>query len=268
MPIHRRPLGCPLCLQRPHDVSGCPDNGGEASRCENCKVTHSLAMKCRLLTNRTQQKRSGTVNWIEKGRETNYSRTVPVEITHPRAERPMRGFAIIDDQSSLTILDPSAVELMGLPSDIMATGNLSTTTVQGTSAPERCITVSGLQVASVKQVGDKIELPSAYLQKSFEDLHPDVPTKSQVMEMPGMEHLAGEFLQECADLKTVLLIGRNCIAAQRQNQFTSSRNRHQIASETPLGWCIMGRSPHRSTQNTGERLRESCTRGQTVPQYQ
>ena len=178
----------------------------------------------------------------------------------------MRGFAIIDDQSSLTILDPSAVELMGLPSEILATGNLSTTTVQGTSAPERCITVSGLRVASVNQVGDKIDLPSTYLHKSFENLHHEVPTKSQVAEMPGMEHLAEGFLQDFADLKTVLLIGRNCIAAQKQKQFTSPRNRNQIASETPLGWCIMGQSPPRPTQNTGERPKEPYNGRQPVPQ--
>ena len=84
--------------------------------------------------------------------------------------------------------------------------------------------------------------------------------------MPGFEHLAEEFLQDCADLKTVILIGRNCILAQRQQQFTSSRNRHQIASETPLGWCIMGESPPASTQRTQRRQNESGHRHQSLPQ--
>ena len=68
--------------------------------------------------------------------------------------------------------------------------------------------------------------------------------------MPGFEHLADEFLQNIADLKTVILIGRNCISAQQQKQFASPRNEHQIASETPLGWCIMGSPPPQSTQTT------------------
>ena len=61
--------------------------------------------------------------------------------------------------------------------------------------------------------------------------------------MPGFEHLAEEFLQDLTELKTMILIGRNCIPAQKQQQFTSPRNGNQIASKTPLGWCIIGESP-------------------------
>ena len=71
--------------------------------------------------------------------------------------------------------------------------------------------------------------------------------------MPGFEHLADEFLQDIADLRTVLLIGRNCISAQKQKQFASPQNKHQIASETPLGWCIMGSPPSQPTQTTWKR---------------
>ena len=68
--------------------------------------------------------------------------------------------------------------------------------------------------------------------------------------MPGFEHLANEFLQDLPGLKTIMLIGRDCILAQRQRQFTNNQNKHQIASETPLGWCIMGRSPPNPSQRT------------------
>ena len=60
--------------------------------------------------------------------------------------------------------------------------------------------------------------------------------------MPGLEQFADKFYDDVAHLTTIILIGRNCIEAQRHRQFTDSRNRNQIATETPLGWCIMGRT--------------------------
>ena len=120
----------------------------------------------------------------------NFSRTVPVEITHPKAERPMRGFAIIDDQSTMAMLDPSAVALMGIPNQVLGSDTLSTTTVQGTSIPERCLTVNGLQVAPISQAGARIALPSTYLHSSLDSFSHEVPPKGQVAKMPGLQHLA------------------------------------------------------------------------------
>jgi len=202
-----------------------------------------------LNTAKFQQKSEQNL-WTETVSPTNYSRTVPVEISHPKGERPVRGFAIIDDQSTMTMIDPSAVEEMGLPNKVLFPTALTTTTVQGTSYPERCVALKGLQVAPINQAWDRIDLPSTYVKAAFSQLRPEVPTSSQVANLPGFEHLAEEFLPNLADLNTVILIGRNCIAAQKQKQFTSSRNEHQIASETPLGWCIMGKPPYRSIQRT------------------
>ena len=195
----------------------------------------------------TQQKGSETVNWIDSEARKNYSRTVPVEISHPDADRPLSGFAILDDQSTMTMLDKSAIEFMGLPYTSMETDTLSTTTIQGTSAPKKCLSVKGLRVAPINEAWNKIDLPSTYLHKS-PNLRHEIPTQDQVAKMPGFEHLADEFLPNLKGLKTIMLIGRDCILAQRQRQFTNNQNKHQIAAETPLGWCIMGRSPPNPSQ--------------------
>ena len=81
--------------------------------------------------------------------------------------------------------------------------------------------------------------------------------------MPGFEHLADKFPQDLADLRTVMLIGRDCIMAQRQRQFTSNQNKQQIASETPLGWCIMGRSTPDLPQHTYNSRKQSMTQNRT-----
>ena len=101
---------------------------------------------------------------------------------------------------------------MCLPYKALETDTLSTTTVQGTSAPEKCLKVKGLLVAPLNQAWNRIDLPSTYLHKPPNPRN-EVPTKDQVAKMPGFEHLADEFLQNLAGLKTIMLIGRDCILA-------------------------------------------------------
>jgi len=163
-------------------------------------------------------------------------------VTHPQAQKSMVGLAIIDDQATMTMLDTAAIENMGLPNSILKKDTLSTITVQGQSPRESCLKVSGLQVASLKGTQNKINLPPTYLHKTLVNASQEVPTRRQVAGMPGFEHFADKFYDDVSNLKTIMLIGRNCILAQRQRQFTNSRNQNQIATETPLGWCIMGKS--------------------------
>ena len=143
---------------------------------------------------------------------------------------------------------------MGLPDEALIPDTITTTTAQATSASEKCLFVEGLQVAPLNQPWARSDLPNTYLYNSL-DFPYEAPTRSQVARMPGFEHLANEFLQDLTDFKTILLIGRNCISAQLQSQFVSPRNEHQIASKTPLGWCIMGRSP----PNKSQRIYDSKT---------
>ena len=177
---------------------------------------------------------------LDSGKGNNYSRTVPVTVTHPLAEKPMIGLAIIDDQATLTLLDTAAIETMGLPNAVLKADTLSTITVQGQSPPEPCLTVSGLRVAPLNRSRKTIDLPPTYLHKTLVSSSREVPTKSQVAGMPGFADFAEHFYDDVSNLKTIMLIGRNCILAQRQKQFTDSRNRNQIVTETPPGWCIMG----------------------------
>ena len=66
-----------------------------------------------------------------------------------------------------------------------------------------------------------------------------MPSKENVNSTPGLEHLA-QFFPKKEDWPTILLIGRDCAVAQRQEHFTLTSNKQQIASKTPLGWVIMG----------------------------
>ena len=89
---------------------------------------------------------------------------------------------------------------------------------------------------------DAIDLPPTYIHGTLMNCSREVPTKAQVAKMPGLDQYADNFYDDVSNFKTVILIGRNCIKAQRQRQFTDSRNQTQIVTETPLGWCIMGKT--------------------------
>ena len=257
MALDRRNV-CYLCLIGSHKAMDCPELTHQ-TRCTKCTFSHHTSIKCRPTSQQPQRTRSGVVSRISTATSVNYSRTVPVEVTHPNAERPMRGFAIIDDQSSITMLHPSAMEIMGLQQENLDSVTLATTTVHGVSAPERYPIVRGVQVKAMNAPDrHRIEMPDTYLHRSLDNFQSEVPTRGQVRQMRGLEHLADKFLNNHTDLKPIMLIGRDCIRAQRQYQ-TVSKDGRLIASETPLGWCIMGQNPihppHDKTTNRSSQPR-------------
>ena len=132
---------------------------------------------------------------------------------------------------------------MGLQKQDLESDTLSTTTVQGRTDPERCFAIQGLEVTGLSQEGMlTMDMPRTYLHGSFENFNAEVPTRSEVLQMRGLEHLADRFMEDYTDLQPVMLIGRNCIWAQVQVQEISPD--HQLlAAETQLGMCIMGQIP-------------------------
>ena len=142
--ILRRQTVCALCLEGSHGLTRCPEFKGNESKCFRCNFAHHSNVACRPQRNQTRQKTPERAHLLDSGKGSNYSRTVPVIITHPRAERSMIGLAIIDDQASMTMLNRDAIDIMGLPYTATKPDTLSTITVQGQSPAEKCLTVSGL----------------------------------------------------------------------------------------------------------------------------
>ena len=157
----------------------------------------------------------------------------------------MRGVAILDDQSTITMLDPAAVEIMGLQRQDLESETLSTTTVQGRTDPERCLAIKGIQVTGISREDmTTMDMPRTYLHGSFGNFNAEVPTRNEVLQMRGLEHYADRFMEDYSGLKPVMLIGRNCIWAQVQVQEISEDSDYELlAAETQLGMCIMGQIP-------------------------
>ena len=74
----------------------------------------------------------------------------------------------------------------------------------------------------------------------------DIPTPTEVLSIPGLSHLSSKFPTK-QNWPTILLLGRDCMQAQVIIQQVPSRDKNQLAVETPLGWTVIGK-PARTTK--------------------
>ena len=88
-----------------------------------------------------------------------------------------------------------------------------------------------------------IEAAMAY---KLPDILQNVPSPEEVAAIPGLSHLAEKFPIK-KDWPTIILLGRDCMQAQPQTHHTWSKDKCQLAVQTPLGWAIMGR-PAKATR--------------------
>ena len=80
----------------------------------------------------------------------------------------------------------------------------------------------------------KISLPTAIMQNKIPDASDQVPSRKEVQETPGYAEYAPHFQENIEGLPTIALIGRDCMRAQLQKQYSSPENPDQLISRTPL----------------------------------
>lgn len=150
----------------------------------------------------------------------------------------MEGLAIIDDQASISIVDPIIVDNLKIKESDMEYTTLSTTTVQGTSHPEKCRLLHGL-IASSMDGSNPIILPSIYIHKRLPNFIDEVPTRETVSSIPGIQHLANQFTRK-RKRPTIVLVGKDCTITQFQENMTFSNDKRQVAFKPPFGWVLIG----------------------------
>ena len=186
---------------------------------------------------------SSADKWRKK-RTPCYSRTCPVTISHPSSREKMVGLAIIDDQASRTYVDPLVDKILKLPSRVKKLTSHGTITINGESPITPCHLVSGFVIAPLD--GQKeIVLPEVIIQNEIPDSLDQIPSRREVEETPGYSMFAHEFPEKKDEWETILLIGKDCMEAQWQEQFYSTENRSQMVAKTTLGWTLIGSSPER-----------------------
>ena len=217
-----------------------------SKRCDICNYTYSDKLGCcppelnRLRDTRTPVGRVPTVFFTD--RRTLYSRTCPVRLRYQATGHTIEGLAIIDDQSSITFMDPEAAERLRIPSSARKRDRLSNITVQGLSQPEVCWTTEGLSVSPLLG-GIEVPLPRTTILHQLPNSVDEVPSPDEVALFPGLEQYAVHFPQKDPSWETILVIGRDCMIAQMQEQYTSNRNSQYMVAKTPLWWVAMGSVP-------------------------
>ena len=169
-----------------------------------------------------------------------YGRTVPVLLKYPNTNKSIKGLALLDDQSDVTLVDPAVVSALAIQPSQLNKANFTIRTVQGISQDEVLI-LEGLQVSSIDSTY-KVELPFAYIHKPLEDSSKQIPEPEVISSIPGVAHLA-QYFHKKEDLPTLILIGRDCPLAHLQEQMKPSNDQLTVASKTPFGWVLIG-SPH------------------------
>ena len=97
-----------------------------------------------------------------------YSRTCPVLISHPGASGSYEGLAILDDQASISFVDPAVGRVLDIPETSIKASTQSTITIEGQSQPKPCKIIHGLTITSLdgRRV---IKLPPAVMQHDILD---------------------------------------------------------------------------------------------------
>ena len=85
------------------------------------------------------------------------------------------------------------MEDLRITNDDATPSELITTTIQGTSMPERCYIISGLVVSSLEE-DNEISLPPTYTNtRSLPNVIKEIPSPEDISSIPGVSHLAENF---------------------------------------------------------------------------
>ena len=161
-------------------------------------------------------------------------------ITHPFTRKSTIGLAIIDDQSGVTFVSPHIKRLLTIPESSIEASTQSVITIEGPSSPRPSEIIYNLVVSPLTG-NSKIKLPPSVMQIPIPHAWDQIPSPADVASMKGFSHLAGYFPEKDPKWPTLLLIGRDCIEAQWQQQYhAKEENSTQMAVKTPVGWALVG----------------------------
>ena len=109
----------------------------------------------------------------------------------------MEGLAVLDDQSSMTFLGPSALQQLQIPDAQLQSGALTTITIEGVSAKRPCQYLKNLQVSPID--GSKtINIASSVIQNEIPHSITDVPEIEDVQSVPEFRKVADNFPRKTA----------------------------------------------------------------------
>ena len=189
----------------------------------------------------------------------NCSKTVFVEITMDSvSSRKMTGYAIIDEQANVCLVDESVPAFFG-KSFLTRPVTLNFASDKYKVTTEEQV-VTGLHVRCINEK-TVIALPEALTSDGIADTSDEVATPNIVRAHPHLAHFAPNFTKADPSAKVLLLIGRNCGAAMATKCYG---RREPYAHKTPL--ALVGNTcvPHAQCDKNERVLKTSLVDGVNV----
>ena len=136
-------------------------------------------------------------------------------------------------------MDPLVKDALKLPRQVLENSMQGVVTIYGEFKAKPCHIVQDLVVTPLDGQPEMV-MPPAVMQNPIPDALDQVPSRHDVAHTRGYEEFAHHFPDKDVNWPTLLLIGRDCMPAQWQEQNYGEDNQAQMVSKTPLGWTLMG----------------------------
>ena len=230
---------CFRCLG-PHMAKYCKIS----SRCEKCARPHITLMhddnygKYQRISEveevpATENTKNLCIQTCNNGIEKICSKTLLLAIRYRDKGKIIKGYGIIDEQSSSSFIDPSLIEMLNVPSE---THSYSLRTLTGYESTVQGRKVEGLQVSGIKE-RKWYKLPTVLTNEFIPDSREEVATPGIIGQFRHLSHLKHNFLNIRMDLPVLMLLG----ADAGEILHTKCHGQHApYIHQTPVGWALVG----------------------------
>ena len=104
---------------------------------------------------------------------------------------PMEGLAVLDDQSTICLVDPEVADWFRVKRQEMPVVKYTMSTTERRNAPHESRFLHGMEVEPLVHPGEegssgKMELPSCIESKNIPEALEEIPDKEEVKTMPGL----------------------------------------------------------------------------------
>ncbi|KAG1695324.1 hypothetical protein GQR58_006635 [Nymphon striatum] len=163
----------------------------------------------------------------------NCSKVVLTEVSHPSSPIVIRCYAILDEQSNSSFIDPKLTSSLNLSGP---TCEYNLTTMTGYRNKVTASIIEGLLIRGVEEQR-KYKLPSMYTSESIPDCKSEIASPKIVEMHPHICHLAKYFPEVDPAAEVLILLGRDSKDIMKTE---CHGDRFPFAHHTALGWALVG----------------------------
>ena len=231
-------LKCSVCSYNHHTVFHIknfkPRNANNDHSNKNVTVSNSQIAGTADNVQESEQVSSLCTQVCNNGIGKSCSKTVPIYLTSDDSSVILKTYAIVDDQSNCTLVDPKVPKMLGCKAYEC---DYSINTVAGCGTTTAGHVVMGLKAKGVFK-SKWLPLPKSYTSASIPNAIDEVATRDIVSLHKNLKKYANNFIDKIQSSDEVLiLVGRDCAAAMPCRSYGTQE---PWLFDTPLGFALVG----------------------------